>query len=278
MFDPKKYAIRLAASLTLALLSFGCATQSSVNSPSIANNGAPAVYGQVVLYHAKPGRIAELERVLNDRVFITRLRSDPTFINERVLKPIDNYSLMYITYTKFSDSVASQKYLNDRLASVRGLVRRPPEHHLARLDAAYTPAGVSRNPTGREFGRGQTGQNAHLGLFIPQADYLDEYFKAIDKVKQLHVDRRPEGWIGDDLLSTEAMAQPNAIAPDSPRPRHASKLSLNYGEYDSFRQAEIAYINRKNSGNPDMIALQNVFYGTLQVPSRYYIMEVLGNY
>ncbi len=283
MIDSRIIGVRVRCMLVVSVLALALAGCGSMTAPSQSRTVAgpdrtSTVYGQIVLYHAVPNRAAELKRVLNDRAFVRRLSAEPSFINERVLEPIDDYSLMYITYTKFSDRRAAGDYLSKRLDSVRGLVRRPPEHHLAKLDAAYSPKGVIEDPNGKEFGLGRTGQNAHLGLFVPQSDYLSEYFKAIDQVKRLHVDRKPAGWLGDDLLSTEATVAPAAIAPDSPRPRHATRLSLNYGEYDSFREAEDAYLNRQSSRNPDLIALQNVFYGTLQVPSRYYIMKVLGNY
>lgn len=277
MFDTRIRITSVIATLAFVLASSGCANLIPSDQAATGDKAA-AVYGQVILYHANPARVAELERTLNDPAFVADLKLDRAFINERILKPIDDYSLLYITYTKFSDPAASRKYLNKRLASVKGLVRRPPEHHIARLDAVYTAAGVNKSPNGLEFGGGRTGQNAHVALFVPQADYLDEYFKAVDRVKRMHVDRKPEGWIGDDLLSTETLASPSVIAPQSPRPRHATKLSLNYGEYESFRQNEIAYLNRRNSDDPDLIALQNVFYGTLQVPARYYLMQVLGNY
>ncbi|MDX0185373.1 hypothetical protein [Sinorhizobium meliloti] len=242
---------------------------------SIANK---KIFAQVILYESAANRGADLRAALNDQSFQRELQNDSSFVNERILECVDDLSMCFATYTKFTSEEAAARYLDRRLAAADGLTRRPPEHHLVVIEAAFVPGDVIEDPSGVEYGKGRNGQNAHIGLFIPQPEYAGEYFDSIFKVKELHSERRPAGWLGDDLASSFKRLAPVALAPNSPKPRHEAVLSVNYGEYDTFKQAEEAYLNRANSGDPDLVALSEIFYGTLQVPPRYYIFTVIGNY
>jgi hypothetical protein len=129
-----------------------------------------------------------------------------------------------------------------------------------------------------EFGAGKTGQIAHLGLFVPAPEYTQEYLDALYRVKEYTVNRKPVGYLGDDLLLEDSPGNPNAQAPYTPRPTKNVSMSVNYGEYETLENAEDSYIDRAQPGNPDLVAIERIFFSTLQVPTRFYIFQVIGNY
>lgn len=237
---------------------------------------ASDVWAGVIIYDAIPGQEAALERELTNRLSDADIRRYG-IINDRSLKNIDPIALQYASYTKFSTSAGANRFLTARIDRVKDLVRRTPESHLVQLEGTYWPKGVQGKPKGIEFGYKEVGQTAHLFLGLPDPNYGQEYFDALAEVKRLSVQRLPEGWLGDDLLSDNSVRQPERLAPYSPRPTSATTLSVNYGEYKSFENAEDAYLNRQNSDDPGLIELQRVFFGALQVPARFYIFKVIAN-
>ena len=129
-----------------------------------------------------------------------------------------------------------------------------------------------------EFGASKTGQIAHIGLFIPAPEYSQEYLDALYRVKEATVTRKPAGYLGDDLLLEDSIGNPLAQAPYTPRPNKPASMSVNYGEYETLENAEDSYIDRAEPGNPELVALERIFFSTLQVPTRFYIFQVIGNY
>jgi hypothetical protein len=241
-----------------------------------ARVAASNIYARVILYDALPGQEDALERELTAPISAADMRLFG-IINDRALKNIDPIAAQFATYTKFSTSSGAERFLNARLDRAKNLVRRTPEAHLVQLESTHSPSGTQSKPTGKEFGYKKTGQAAHLFFGLPDPNYGQEYFDALAQVKRLSVRRSPQGWLGDDLLSGSIMRQPEKLAPYTPRPGTATTLSVNYAEYTSFESAEEAYLNRQNSEDPSLIELQRVFFGALQVPSRFYFFKVIAN-
>lgn len=265
-----RYWISLLVVLALLL-------SSAVDARTAPAGGPYNVYAQVVIYDVLPGKEKEFERLLMSRSEPGRA-STRRLINERVMRNVDGAVSQYATYSKFYGPGEAKKFLNARLDSVKSLCRRAPETHLVALDRSYFHGGSTQNPTGMEFGAGKTGQIAHLGLFVPTPDYTQEYFDALYKVKEYTVNRKPEGYLGDDLLLEEQAGRPENHAPHTPRPTKSVRMSVNYGEYATLENAEDSYIDRAQPGNPDLAALERIFFSTLQVPTRFYIFQVFGNF
>lgn len=265
--------------LCVALLFAGLTISHSVESQARVRSleFKPRVYAQVVIYDAIPGKERALQSVLTNEA-ATRRAAQGKLVNDRVLKNLDPLAYQFATYTKFRDWRAANLFLRVRLDQVKGLVRRPPEHHLLALENSYTPKGAIPKPTGADFNFRRTGQIAHLGIFLPKPDYSQEYFDALNEVKKLLVGRRPKGWQGDDLLTYMEPRSPERLAPYTPRPTEATLISVNYGEYDFFENAENAYLNRLNSDDPQLVTLSRIFFGALQVPTRFFIFSVIANY
>lgn len=267
--------LKVACLLTAISFFSGFAADPSAARPRTARQ-ASDVWARVIIYDAIPGQEAALERELTAQISQADMRNYG-IINDRALKNIDPIALQYGSYTKFSNSSGAERFLAVRLDRVKGFVRRTPESHLVQLESTYLPSGVQNKPRGSEFGFKEIGQTAHLFLGVPDPNYGQEYFDALNEVKRLSVRRNPQGWLGDDLLSDNNVRQPETIAPYSPRPPAATTLSVNYAEYKSFENAEDAYLNRQNSDDPSLIELQRVFFGALQVPARFYIFKVIAN-
>lgn len=236
----------------------------------------PVVWARVTIYDAIPGKEAELERELTSPVSSEELQRSG-IINDRSLKSIDPIALQYASYTKFLTASAAERFLDTKIDRIKELVRRTPESHILQLESTFTPSGVLSKPSGMEFGYKELGQTAHLFFGAPDPNYGEEYFDALSEVKRLSVSRSPQGWLGDDLLSDSNTRQPDNLAPYTPRPTTATTLSVNYAEFKTFENAEDAYLNRQNSDDPKLIALQRSFYGALQVPARFYIFKVIAN-
>ncbi len=265
--------------LCVALLFAGLTILHSVDSQARVRSleFKPRVYAQVIIYDAIPGQERALESVLTDEA-ANRRAAQGKLVNDRVLKNLDPLAYQFATYTKFRDWRSAALFLRARLDRVKDLVRRPPENHLLALETSYTPKGAIPVPTGADFSYRRTGQVAHLGIFLPKPDYSQEYFDALNEVKKLLVGRKPKGWLGDDLLTYMEPRSPERLAPYTPRPTESTLISVNYGEYDSFEDDENAYLNRLNSDDPELVTLSRVFYGALQVPTRFFIFSVIANY
>jgi len=236
----------------------------------LAQKSAP-VFAEIVIYDVVPGREAEFEKL------VALPAKGGEFINDRVLKNIDANSPQYATYTKFSSPGSAQALTAGRVAAVRALLRRDAESHLAQLDRVYTPKGALNAPDGRELGTTGVGQIAHLGLFLPTPARAADYYDSLYKVKDHTVSRKPRGYIGDELLIETQRNSAQLQAPYTPRPREATRLSFNYGEYRKLEDAEDSYVDRTQEPSAELSTLERTFFSALQVPNRFYIFKVIGN-
>ncbi|WP_223642369.1 hypothetical protein [Corallococcus sp. EGB] len=260
----------------IPLFVFACAL--AVSTPGAAQPpNAQGPVAQVIVYDVAPESEPQFKQALEStRALYQR---EPGFINERVLDSLDPLALKYATYARFSNAVAAENMLKRRLDAVAPFVRRAPEVHLAVLTSAFTPDAIVRNPTGRDFAPGKVQQVAHLGMFIPFPKYWEQYEKALDDVKTVTRGRKPAGFLGDDVLVETSAPVPEQQTPYSPRATEAARMSINYGEYDSLEDAENSYVRRHGPvEDPKIAALARVFYGSLQVPARFYIFRVVDNY
>jgi hypothetical protein len=262
----------LLAGLIISIPGLHSDAQTGNREPAAASR----IIAQVVVYDAVPGQEAALERELTAPISPPDV-SSYGIVNDRVLKNIDPIAAQFATYTKFSGQSNANEFLAARLDRVKNFVRRPPESHVVQLESTFTPGLRSDNPTGKEFGYQVVGQIAHLFLGLPDPKYGQDYFNALQQVKTLVQNRSPQGWLGDDLLSSSSPLTVEQLAPYTPRPTVSTTLSINYAEYQSFENAEDAYLNRQQSEDPTLLGLTRVFFASLQVPSRFYIFKVVAN-
>jgi hypothetical protein len=195
------------------------------------------------------------------------------------MKNLDELAAQYATYAKFATRKSAEEFATSRLAAVGNLCTRAPETHLAEMTTVYYGKdGYTRNPNGREFGSGKVGQVAHLGFFIPFPKYRDLYDSTLDEVKLTIQKRNPGGYYGEDVLLEADLVAPEAQAPYTPRASVPTQMSINYGEYDTFENAEDSYLARNEPRNdPKIAAMQRNFFSALQVPTRFYIFKVIAN-
>jgi len=244
---------------------------------STPQTDAHGVYAVVAIYDLRPDTNDLFEAALRETQ--ADLGRDGSFLNERVLRNLDPLAAQYATYTKVRDSGAAGALFERRMQRLASYCRRAPEKHVLRLTHAYHLNGASSEPaTGLEYGVGRVGQVAHLGLFVPYPKYRQQYDDTLHDVKQFIRDRTPAGYIGEDVLVEVAAPSPREQTPHSPDPREPSPMSVNYGEYDSLETAENAYTNRHNRPtDPKIVVMERLFFSALQVPTRFYLFEVIGN-
>jgi hypothetical protein len=238
---------------------------------------AESTYAQVVIYDVTPGAGADFEKALASSRQDFQARAG--LINERVLASLDADANKYATYAKFSSADAAQAALAARLKVVQRYLRRPAETHVAAVSQTFTASSQTSSPQGTEFGLGQSGQIAHLGLFVPFNGYWSQYQASLTQVKTLTAARKPSGYFGDDIMAETSAPAPAAQTPYSPHPAEAAKMSINYGEYQTLEDAENSYVQRHDSdADSRMASLSRIFFGSLQVPARFYIFKVVDNY
>lgn len=233
------------------------------------------VYAHIAIYDVSPGMSKAFEESLS--ATSAEFSQQTAFLNERILKNLDSLTLQYATYSKYLSREAAEHNHRKRLERLQAYCRRTPEAHLAKLLNAYYPDGVSTNPNGIEFGAGRLGQIAHLGLFIPFPHYRAAYDDVLHQTKVLTRAKQPRGYIGEDVLDEADSVTPELQSPYSPKASELAKMSFNYGEYQTMEDAEDSYIARQQARDPKLITMERVFYSALQVPTRFYIFEVVGN-
>jgi hypothetical protein len=235
------------------------------------------VYVQVIVYDIIPGTETKFEAAL--QATTRNVVKSADFINERVMRNVDELASQYASYAKFGNRKAAEDFVQNRLAAVKSLCTRTPETHLAELTTSYYGRdGYTKNPSGREFGSGAVGQVAHLGLFIPFPKYRDLYDSTLDEVKLTIQKRNSIGYYGEDVLVETDLILPETQTPFTPRASEPSQMSINYGEYDTFENAEDSYLARHEPRNdPKIAAMQRNFFSALQVPTRFYIFKVIAN-
>ncbi|NBD07537.1 MULTISPECIES: hypothetical protein [Corallococcus] len=261
----------------IPLFTFACALAMSAPAAAQPPGEQQGPVAQIIVYDVAP----EAQQQFKEALASTRVayQREPGFINERVLDSLDTLALKYATYARFSNAVAAENMLKRRLDAVAPYVRRAPEVHTAVLTQAFTPQAINRKPKGNEFAEGKVNQVAHLGMFIPFPKYWEQYEKALDDVKTVTRGRKPAGFLGDDVLVETTAPAPERQTPYSPRAAEASRMSFNYGEYNTLEDAENSYVRRHGPvEDPKIAALARVFYGSLQVPARFYIFRVVDNY
>jgi len=236
------------------------------------------VFAYVAIWDVAPDQVRAFETKLLQSG--REMGRDSGFINERLLRNIDPLTFHYATYTKSSDRSTLEAHMQQRISDLRLYLRRDPETHVARITSTYfLGSGKRHQPNGREFGTDKTGQIAHLGLFIPYPEFRLEYDRTLDRVKVLSRNRHPRGYIGEDVLVESDLVDPAVQAPYTPHAAKASRMSINYGEYNTLEDAEDSYIRRGGDRptDPAYLALERIFYSSLQVPTRFYLFRVFGN-
>lgn len=234
------------------------------------------IYGQVMIYDVIPGKAEEFEAAMQSTR--EQVRAESSFLNERVLRNVDELALQYATYTKFTDPGAAERMLRQQAAKVRPFCRRDPEMHAAEVTAAYFPEGITDRPTGMEYGTETVEQIAHLGLFIPLPNYRRQYEDILHDTKVLTRAKKPTGYIGEDILVETDLVPSSLQTPYSPHATEPSKMSINYGEYRTMENAEDSYITRQQTQDPKLVTMERTFFSSLQVPTRFYIFQVIDNY
>jgi hypothetical protein len=239
-------------------------------------HGGVTLYGYVVLWDVAPGQAGAFEAKLHQSA--AAIAADPSFHSERVLRNIDPLTSSYATYTRATDRSALEDGMRARIAALRPYLRRDPETHLAVVTQSYRQGSPDNQPTAADIGHGGRGQIAHLGLFIPYPDFLAEYQRTLDHVKVFTRDRIPQGYLGEDVLVEAELVQPETQTPYSPHPEKASKMSINYGEYETIEDAENSYIKRAGDRpkDPQIVVWERLFYSAIQVPTRFYIFQVVS--
>jgi hypothetical protein len=244
-----------------------------------SGNGDPArisIFVQVVIYDVSPASVKAFETEL----LATRdlALAESTLINERVLRNIDDLATQYATYSKFTNAAGAEQLFQQRLIRLQSFCTRQPEVHLAELTNAYFPEGSTDRPTGVELATDKVGQTAHLGLFIPYPRFRAQYEQTLHEVKLVLQGRKSSGYIGEETSIETELLSAKQQTPYSPQVFEASKMSINYGEYDTMENAENAYIVRHARPDPKLVHLERNFFSALQVPTRFYLFQVIGNY
>ena len=231
----------------------------------------------VALFEVDPGSVDQFEAKVFETGLVHQQKSG--FVGERFLRNVDPLNTTYALYTKFTQVMDLEASWSERLPQLEPYLRRSPEIHVAEVTDTFTPALVTDRPNGDEFGAQRTGQIAHLGLFIPFPEHRQEYERILHLVKNDTRDRQPSGFLGEDLLVEVAPSSVEEQAPHSPRALELVPMSINYGEFETIEEAENAYIQRASdrTDDPRLRYWYRAFFGSLQVPSRFYIYEVIGN-
>lgn len=231
---------------------------------------------QVIIYDIIPGKDDNFKDAIAETT--KPAAASRSFVNERLLRNLDELASQYATYTKFSDRKSAEQFLKTRLEKVKDFCIRTPETHLVKMtDTYYGLNGYTKTAKGLEFGKGKVGQVAHIGLFIPFPDYRQTYDSTLREIKLLTQKRASQGYLGEDLTEEVDLLPLKQQSPYSPRATVPSRMSINYGEYETFENAEDSYVTRNQNPNPKTSILQRNFFSVLQVPTRFYIFKVISN-
>jgi hypothetical protein len=253
----------------------------NLDSKPVAKTGGPdsanahGITVAIALYDVIPESKSAFEQKAAEQ--LAALASNASFVNGRLLRNMDTTAAQYALYVKFSSRRESETALAALAAGLRSYCRRDAETHIAVLGHSYSPSGDTATPTGVEFGTNRTGQVAHLGLFVPFPSYREEYDKVLHETKMLTIGDKPRGYIGEDVLSEPDIVPPTKQTPYSPRAREETRMSFNYGEYNTMQDAEDSYIAREEKNDPKLVTMERIFYSSLQVPTRFYIFQVTQN-
>jgi hypothetical protein len=268
---------------TIVLLGAAAIAEGPKNSKSSASPKTAAAqavdetyktYVQVALWDVAPEKAKAFEAAVREQ--LSRLPSTADVINARVLKSLSELNSQYATYVRYANVMTAEDSLAKQIAVLGHLCTRPPETHLIGLERAYSPAGVSQVPTGSEFAIGGTGQVAHLGLWVADPRLIDNYETTLQDIKVGTMKQQNPGFIGEDLGNEVRLLSPEAQTPYSPHPKFAAPMMINYGEFKTFQSAEEAFMEHQNDPNNE--AQMQTFFGSLQVPTRFFIYKVVQSY
>lgn len=268
---------------TIVLLGASALAEGPKNSKTLASPKTAAAqsvdetyktYVQVVLWDVIPDNSQAFEAAVSK--LLSGLPSTADVINARVLKNLSDLNSQYATYVRYANVMTAEDSLAKQIAVLGPLCSRAPETHLIGLERAYSPAGESQVPTGSEFAIGGTGQVAHLGLWVADPRLIDNYEATLQEIKVGTMNQHNPGFIGEDLGNEVSLLTPEAQTPYSPHPKFAAPMMINYGEFKTFQSAEEAFMEHQNDPNID-VEMQS-FFGSLQVPTRFFIYQVVQSY
>jgi len=268
---------------TIALLGTAATAEGPNNSKAPAGPKTAATqsvgdtyktYVQVALWDVAPGNSQAFEAAVSEQ--FSRLSSTADVINARVLRNLSQLNLQYATYVRYANVMTAEDSLAKQIAVLGPLCSRAPETHLIGLERAYSPAGISEVPTGSEFTNGGTGQVAHLGLWVADPRLVDSYEKTLQEIKVGTMNQHNPGFIGEDLGNEVRQLSPEEQTPYSPHPKFAAPMMINYGEFKTFQAAEESFMAHQNDAN--IKTEMESFFGSLQVPTRFYIFKVIQSY
>jgi len=233
-----------------------------------------SAYVQVALWDVSTGKSEVFESGI--RKHLLELENGSDFVNARVLKNMSDLNLQYATYVRYASRTAAEDSLAKQVALLGPFCWRTPETHLIRLERAYFPSGIADLPAGTEFAISGTGQIAHLGLWVPYPNYRKEYDKVLDEVKRQTWEQHNPGYIGEEIGNEVEALSPEQQTPYSPHPGNAEAMSINYGEFKTFEEAEKSFL--AHTGDRLAWTWWRVFFASLQVPTRFYIFQVVQSY
>jgi hypothetical protein len=231
-------------------------------------------YVQVALWDVAPGNTQAFEAAVGQQ--FASLPSTADVVNARVLKNLSDLNSQYATYVRYTNVMTAEDSMAKQVALLGSLCTRAPETHLIGLERAYSPAGVSQLPTGSEFAIDGTGQVAHLGLWVADPRLIDNYETTLQEIKVGTMNQHNPGFIGEDLGNEVRLLSPEAQTPYSPHAKFAAPMMINYGEFKTFQSAEEAFMEHQKDSNID--AEMQSFFGSLQVPTRFFIYSVVQSY
>lgn len=233
-----------------------------------------ATYVQVALWDVAPGKAQAFEAAVGRQ--FSGLQREPDVVNARVLKNLSELNSQYVTYLRYGNLMTAEDHLAKQIAVLGPLCSRNPETHLIRLARAYSPAGVSDSPTGTEFAVPGTGQIAHLGMWIPFARFRDAYNQVLGEIKVGTMNQHNPGYIGEETGDEVRKPSPEEQTPYSPHAKDPEAMSINYGEFKTFQAAEESFLAHRD--DRDARSEMQIFFGSLQVPTRFYIFQVVQSY
>jgi len=237
-------------------------------------DAGPGTYVQVALWDVAPGKSQAFETAVHGQ--LSHLSSGADAINARLLKSLSDLNAQYVTYVRYQNVMTAEDSLSKQIAVLGAFCTRAPETHLIRLGRAYSPAGVSDSPTGTEFAIGGTGQIAHLGMWIPYPRFQSGYDQVLNDVKVATMNQHNPGYVGEETGYEARDLSQDEQTPYSPHAIVPEPMSINYGEFKTFQTAEESFLAHQDdrSARSEM----QIFFGSLQVPTRFYIFQVVQSY
>jgi hypothetical protein len=246
----------------------------TTTAPATTPDAGPGTYVQVALWDVVPGKTQAFETAVGQQM--SHLSSGADVINARLLKSLSDLNAQYVTYVRYQNVMSAEDSLSKQVAVLSAFCTRAPETHLIRLGHAYSRAGNSESPTGTEFAQGGTGQIAHLGLWVPYPRFQDAYDQVLNDVKVSTMNQHNPGYIGEETGYEARELSQEEQTPYSPHAVIPQAMSINYGEFKTFQSAEESFLAHQDDRNAR--SAMQIFFGSLQIPTRFYIYQVVQSY